>query len=110
LRWWFFRPFDGRLFAATAGPPGPTWLLRDGRAVVEVRVRGRWIEARRSASGRSERIEAYGSVAGAAEPGERVRYVDEATGLAVEIFVEALASEAPTAEAFEDPDLSPAHE
>jgi hypothetical protein len=122
LRWWFFRPFEGRLFAATPGPPEPAWLLRDRDAVVEVHLPvggaevrgpacdGGWIEASRRVSGRSERILACGAGVGGAAPGERVRYLDEATRLVVEIVVEALASEPPAAEAFADPDRAPTHE
>jgi hypothetical protein len=156
LRWWFFRRFEGRLFAASADPSSPTWLLRDGGAVVELRAlasagadapsfcpRGAWMAATRrdvrkpdrregadadtdvrkpdrregadanTDAGRTERIEVCdaegrGPAGGPSQPGERVRYVDEGSGLAVDILIEALAPGPPPAEAFDDPDEGPA--
>ena len=61
LRWWFFTPMGGRLFAATFDGGRPLWLLRDGEAVVELRAgacdRGRRLVAARREQGRTESVD-----------------------------------------------------
>jgi hypothetical protein len=108
LRGWFFRPLEGTLFAAARFPEGPTWLLRDQAAVV--RVDGRTCErgprllvTRREA----QREESIDECRARQEPstGDRVHYEDLATGLAVDIRLEAVGVEPPPAQAFDDPDL-----
>jgi hypothetical protein len=107
LRGWFFRPMAGTLFAAEFEPEGPTWLLRDGRAVIELRARRcergpRLLVTRRE----GPHAESVDECHAEAEPrnGDHVAYRDETTGLAVELTLESVASEPPVAEAFEDPD------
>jgi hypothetical protein len=110
LRWWFFRPLQGTLVAASPGPPAVTWLLHDGPAVVVLREgrceRGEWLAASRRVDDRVERLDAC-PWRPAPAPGDHVRYDDEASGLAVDLTVEGLASGAPPAEAFDDPDSVP---
>jgi hypothetical protein len=112
LRWWFFTPLEGRLFAASRaeGPAGAgdLLLLRDGDAVVEVRVRQCLQVSRRSHS-RSERVEECASRAGP-EPGDSVHYEDESSGLAVDMVLESLAEQPPKEDAFVDPELEPGGE
>jgi hypothetical protein len=107
LRWWFFRPLQGALFAATSGAgPGraePLLLLRERDAVVELRL-GRCLRVRRRSSCRSERVQECASP----EPphaGDRVEYEDESNGLVVDLMLESLAEEAPKEDAFLDPDV-----
>jgi hypothetical protein len=108
LRWWFFRPLEGTVFAASSAPPVTTWLLRDGDAIVELREgpcdRGTLTTATRRVDGRAERIDEC--CAGASRSAsDRVSYEDETTGLAVRIVLEAVAYEPPSEEAFADPDV-----
>jgi hypothetical protein len=107
LRWWFFRPLEGRLFAATSDGAGPTWLLRDGDAVVEVRAgvceRGSRLRAARRRRGRAESVDECRAGA-APSVGDHVRYEDAGTGLVVELAVESMSPDPPPAEAFADPD------
>jgi hypothetical protein len=106
LRWWFFRPFAGTLFAAAhrTGPEGAAdlLLLRDGAAVIELRP-GRCLGARRRSGPRSERVEECASRS-FPQPGDSVRYEEETSGLAIDLVIESLASEPPSDDAFLDPD------
>jgi hypothetical protein len=107
LRWWFFRPLQGMLFAATnaAGPHGaePLLLLRERGAVVELRV-ARCLRVRRRSASRTERVEECASQA-PPQAGDRVEYEDESSGLVVDLVFESVADEAPREEAFVDPDV-----
>jgi hypothetical protein len=107
LRGWLFRPMEGTLFAAREETAGPTWLLRDGAAVVELRRRqcdrGETLAVTRRERGRAETVvECRAGV----EPqqGDRVAYADEASGLTVDLSLESVSAQPPVAEAFEDPD------
>ena len=109
LRWWLCRPMSGTLFAATFDGESPIWLLRDGGAVVEVRAdrcdRGPRLRVSRRTAARAESIEecAAGS---RASVGDRVRYRDETSGLAMDLTLESVSGEPPPAEAFRDPDAA----
>jgi hypothetical protein len=107
LRWWFFTPFEGTLFAATLMQQGMLWLLREGEAVIEVRVgpcpRGERLTAARRAPHRTEQVDECRAVA-VPRPGDSVRYVDEANGMRVDIVLESVAGVPPEEEAFRDPD------
>jgi hypothetical protein len=107
LRWWFFRPLQGTLFAAqhTAGAGGleSLFLLRERDAVVELRV-ARCLRVRRRSGRRSERVDECASPA-PPQPGDRVEYEDELSGLVVQLVLESLAEEAPEEDAFVDPDV-----
>jgi hypothetical protein len=109
LRWWFFRPLAGALFAASPTPV-ETWLLRDGDALVEVRAQpctqGAGTSVKRRVRGVVETIEACGS-ARPPSAGDHVRYENEATGLVVELRVEGLAPGSPPSDAFDDPEGRP---
>jgi len=110
LRWWFVTPLDGVLFAASLGPSGDRWLLRDRDAVIDFGISpcegGRRVTATRRSRGRAERIEEVGSGPSplAAAVGDHVTYVDEATGLRVTVAVESIATAPPDPAAFENPD------
>jgi hypothetical protein len=108
LRGWFFRPLAGTLVAAARFPDGSTWLLRDGGAVVRVDARTcergpRLLVTRRE----EQREESIDECRAGQEPstGDRVRYEDRATGLAVDIRLEAVGVDPPPPQAFDDPDL-----
>jgi len=107
LRWWFFTPFEGTLFAATFMKPGMLWLLRDGDAVIDLHVgpcsRGERLTASRRVHGRSEHVEECRALA-VPRPDDAVRYVDDASGLRVDIVLESVAVGSPQEEAFRDPD------
>jgi hypothetical protein len=106
LRWWFFTPFAGTLFAAAhhAGRDGAgdLLLLRDGAAVIELRP-GTCLQARRRSGRRSERVEECASRA-FPQPGDSVRYEDETSGLTIDLAIESLAAAPPEEDAFVDPD------
>jgi hypothetical protein len=107
LRWWFFTPLEGTLFAATFTHPGAFWLLRSGDAVVELRAgpcdRGAELAATRRLHGRAERVDEC-RARPTPSPGDRVHYEDSASGLAVDLVVETLAAAPPEEEAFRDPE------
>jgi hypothetical protein len=110
LRWWFFTPLGGTLFAAASrddrsdGGGGRTFLLRDGGAILELHERA-CLEVRRSRSGRTERVCECKS-ASEPHPGDRVGYEDESSGLAVDLKLESVGALPPPEESFRDPDLS----
>lgn len=110
LRWWFVTPLDGVLFAASLGPSGERWLLRDQEAIVDLCVTPgqgeRQVTATRRSPGHAERIEEVGSGPSllAAAAGDRVAYVDETSGLRVTLAVESIATAPPDPAAFENPD------
>jgi hypothetical protein len=108
LRWWFFRPLAGALFAAShadaARGPGDVFLLRDGDgATIELRA-GPCLRASRRAGARTERVEDCSTHAGQPGSGDRVRYEDEASGLTVDLQLESLTTAPPDEGAFRDPD------
>jgi hypothetical protein len=81
LRWWFFTPMSGRLFAATFEDDGPVWLIRDGDAVIELRTakcdRGHGLRAWRRERGRAETVDECRSGL-APSAGDGVHYQDDA--------------------------------
>ncbi len=108
LRWWFFRPLEGTLVAASrddaATETGAIFVLRDGDgATIELRA-STCLRLSRRARGRTERVEECPARDGVPRPGDRVRYEDEASGLTVELRLESLASAPPEEDAFRDPD------
>lgn len=110
LRWWFLTPLAGRLFAATFTSDGLLWLLRYSGAVVELREapcsRGTLLHASRRIDGRAETVEEC-RASTAPSAGDTACYVDESSGLRVEVLLESIAAEPPRDEAFEDPDAPP---
>jgi hypothetical protein len=106
LRWWFFRPLEGRLFAASAAAaataPEDVFLLRDDDgAAIELRA-GPCLRASRRLRARTERVDECPRT-DPTHAADRVRYVDESTGLSVELELEA-SGRAPEEDAFRDPD------
>jgi hypothetical protein len=110
LRWWFLTRLAGGLFAATCTGDGALWLLRYGGAVIELREepcsRGTLLRATRRMEGRAETVDECRSRA-APSAGDTARYVDESSGLRVEVLLESIGTEPPRDEAFEDPDAPP---
>jgi hypothetical protein len=113
LRWWFVTPFAGTLFAAQVRDDGVLCLLRRGDAVVELELDGcvdrsgggRRVAATRRAHGRAERVEECRAPTGRGPAaGDTVRYVDESSGLRVEIQVESVSAAPADGDAFRDPD------
>jgi hypothetical protein len=108
LRWWFIAGFEGTMFAAS--PDGSLVLLRDGDAVVELRIdacaAGRRVSATRRRQGRSERVDQC-RAADRPAAGDEVQYADLTRGLQVAVRVESVGATPPDAEAFGDPDSVP---
>ena len=107
LRWWFFTPLEGRLFAAGLDRASPVWLLRDGDAVVELRPGICERGPRLLASRRTRRLaESVDECRAAVDPsvGDHVGYEDATSGLAVELVLESVSTDPPRDEAFVDPD------
>jgi hypothetical protein len=107
LRWWFFRPLEGMLFAAsrsqgTAGREDVFLLRDDDGSAVELRA-GRCLRASRRRNGRTERVDEC-LVRAQPAPGDRVRYQDESSGLVVDLQLESLSTAPPDEDAFRDPD------
>jgi hypothetical protein len=107
LRWWFFARFEGSLFASKALSAESLWLLRDGGAVVELRRlacgAGERIAATRRERGRAEHVDECRAHT-APSPGDAIHYVDESSGLEVDLAVEAVVGAPPDPAAFRDPD------
>jgi hypothetical protein len=110
LRWWFLAPLAGGLFAATSTREGPLWLLRYAGAVIELREepcpRGTLLRATRRVEGRGEAVDEC-RARPAPSAGDTARYVDESSGLRVDVQLESIGTEPPRDEAFEDPDALP---
>jgi hypothetical protein len=108
LRWWFLTPLTGTLFAATfVADGGVIWLLREGGAVIELREgscsRGSLLRATRRTHGHGEAVDECRESA-TPRVGDTARYIDEASGLRVEVLLESIATAPPSADAFRDPD------
>jgi hypothetical protein len=107
LRWWLLTPLEGTLFAAAFTEGDPRWLLRDDGAVVELRQGvcpgGGALHATRRAAGHAETVDECRQD-GAPRAGDSAGYVDEGSGLRVDLQFESVASQPPSGEAFDDPD------
>ena len=107
FRWWFLAPLEGRLLTARIEPQGPTFVLREGGGTItlrERRVRGReHLLAERREAGALEGLEWIGR-SFSPHAGDRAKYVQDTTGLEVEVLVEAVSPEEPDPAAFLDPD------
>jgi hypothetical protein len=108
FRWWFLAPAEGRLLTSVEVPGGERFVVRSGAATVDMTdvARGarRWITATRRASGLVERVELDGA-SFAMATGDHATYDAEASGVHVEVTVEAPA-DAPDPAAFVDPDVA----
>jgi hypothetical protein len=107
LRWSFFRPLEGTLFAGAMHGDHVLFLLRDHDAVLEVRRcscdRGELTLTTRRLRGRAERLDEC-RAASAPRPGDWVHYESDASGLRVDLAIETVAKDAPEEDAFRDPD------
>jgi hypothetical protein len=108
LRWWFFTPLEGALFAAGSTGSGPLWLLRERGAVIELRSGscpgGDLLVATRRARGHDEEVRECRAGA-APRAGDSVRYADRSSGLEVDLVVESVADSPPDPETLADPDV-----
>jgi hypothetical protein len=106
LRWWFFTPLAGTLFAGGETRAGTEWLLRDGDVVSDLLSgrcsAGSLLRVQRRARGREEVIDECKALSLPRE-GDWVKYADKATGLRVDLVVESVSGQ-PQPEAFSDPD------
>lgn len=110
FRWWFLEPLEGRLLTASA-PAGKgsarTFVLRAGEGTIsleESRDGGHErVIAHRREDGETEGIEWVGRSL-TPHAGDRARYVQDATGLEVDVLVESVSPEEPDPAAFLDPD------
>jgi hypothetical protein len=107
FRWWFLEPLEGRLLTTSTVGGSRTFVLRAGEGTItlkESRERGRErVVARRREEGEQEGIEWIGRGL-TPHAGDRAKYVQDATGLEVEVLVEAVSTEEPDPAAFLDPD------
>jgi hypothetical protein len=108
LRWWFFRPLEGDVFAARTTARGPLWLLRDRGAVIELSSEpcpegGALLQAVRRAGKQEEEVRECRTGSGP-RPGDSVRYRDRSSGLEVDLVVESVADGPPDAAGLADPD------
>lgn len=107
FRWWFLQPLEGRLLTASTAGGGRTFVLRAGEGTItlkESRERGKErVVARRREDGEQEGLEWLGRGL-TPHAGDRAKYVQDATGLEVEVLVEAVSPEEPDPAAFLDPD------
>jgi hypothetical protein len=109
LRWWFIAPLAGTLVAAEATATGDAWLLRDDDAEVVLRSAPcgndhlrHLLEATRRERGRKERAFEC-RISATPVTGDRAGYVDESSGLTVDMEIESVASAPPEPDAFRDP-------
>jgi hypothetical protein len=107
LRWWFLTPLAGGLFAATFTCDGSLFLLRYAGAVIELREepcsRGTLLRATRRIEGHGEAVDECRARPGPSA-GDSARYVDESSGLRVDVLLESIGTAPPRDEAFDDPD------
>ena len=107
LRWLFFTPLEGRVFAAQQEQGSMLYVLREGEAVLEVRLgtcdRGQLATTTRRLGGRTERLDEC-RASRVPQPGDWVRYRDDGSGLGVELAIESVARLPPNDLAFRDPD------
>lgn len=106
FRWWFLAPYDGRLRTIL----GRSFVLDDGAGVVTLEERldaaGRSVAARRKNGAVVEHLDFRGRADGKAAQGDHATYRNEATGLRVEVDVDAVGTDPPEPETFVDPDAA----
>jgi hypothetical protein len=110
FRWWFLAPLAGRMLSSAPLAGGASFVLRDGGGVVLVReetpdgTRELHLTALRREAGGLEALEWRGHDL-SPRAGDRARYVQDASGLEVEVVVDAVIPDEPDAAVFLDPDL-----
>jgi hypothetical protein len=111
LRWLFFRPLEGTLFAGSGQSGRMLFMLRDNDAVIEVHLgacdRGELVTMTRRSHGRTERLEEC-RASRVPRPDDWVRYEDQGNGFQVALTIESVAEAPPDADAFRDPALEAA--
>jgi hypothetical protein len=117
LRWWLLRPAEGTLLWYEREPAMDHFVLRDGDAIVDLRVdddgriaarRGTWTKDA-GEGGPARRLDVESVEAERAGCGE-VRYRQLSTGLDIAITCEGEEPHPPSPRAFEDPDAKGAAE
>jgi hypothetical protein len=103
LRWWFLRPFHGRLLSFDEASSGRRYVLRDAAQIIHLRAphdrdHGLFTAARVSLDDR-ETLEVDGS----SRCGD-VRYTQRSTGIDIAVRCEQVNDRAPPDRAFADPD------
>lgn len=103
LRWWFLRPFGGRLLSFVRKDDALRYVLRDSEQIIHLfppddREHGIFT-AERVVVGDRETLE----VRGGSACGD-VRYTQDSTGIDISVRCEQLNPTAPPARAFADPD------
>jgi len=110
LRRWFLHPFEGTLVAVSASGAEPGMLVRDGEAVLEIRV-GRCDGGdltrtiRRIRDREVERIDEC-LAPGGPRPGNWARYVNSAGGLSADVTFESVSVVIPDESAFVEPETT----
>ena len=107
FRWWFLAPLEGRLLSASTGPEGQTFLLRDATGTVVLRAAPEkgltHLVLLRREAGAVQSMEWRGKDL-TPHAGDHARYVEEGSGLQVNVLVEAVSADEPDPAAFLDPD------
>jgi hypothetical protein len=107
FRWWFLAPMTGELLTADVRAGEDDYLLLADGASVRARVTttgGRMTIGARRVSGAHRESVTWSGRSLAPSAGDRAVYVDETSGLRVEVQVEAVEPDAPSPDAFVDPD------
>jgi hypothetical protein len=108
LRWLFFTPLQGTLFGGAREPDGLLFMLRDGDAVLEVRLRscdrGRLAITTRRSQWHTERLGEC-RASNTPQPGDWAHYHDENSGLDVQLTIESVGGGPPDEVPFRDPEM-----
>jgi len=105
FRWWFLSRWSGQMLWGAVHDEKTEWIVKNDNAVVVVSSAfGRTRAERRSERG-VERLE-WTSTAARDRAGDHGVYIDNASGLSVEIDVLSLSEESPDPEAFVAPSLT----
>ena len=106
LRWWFVAPLAGVVVGGGGAGAATRWVLDDGGAEIDVQAGAcgerHLLAATRRASGRTEHVEECRASA-EPSPGDQAKYVDDATGLQVDVELESVGG-SPDPDAFVNPD------
>lgn len=102
FRWWFLARWSGQMLWGAVRTDGAEWIVKNDDAVVVLSSAGGTTKAERRSERGVERLE-WTSTAARDRAGDHGVYVDDTSGLSVEIDVVSLSEERPDPEAFADP-------